>query len=111
MELVSSSHETPEEMEIDVGAFGDFVAVSWGGLTSSKLQAPSYEEAVKCEPTTDHRLLSFQPYFPFNLFTYTIKTDMSAGETPEMREAWPRERGRTSPNFWRASMEMPSRWR
>ena len=45
MELVSSSHETPEEMEIDVGAFGDFVAVSWGGLTSSKLQAPSYEEA------------------------------------------------------------------
>ena len=56
MELVSSSYETPEEMEIDVGAFGDFVAVSWGGLTSSKLQAPSYEEAVKCEPTTDHRL-------------------------------------------------------
>ena len=45
MELVSSSHETPEEMEIDVGAFGDFVAVSWGGLTSSQLQAPSYEEA------------------------------------------------------------------
>ena len=30
--------------------------VSWGGLTSSKLQAPRYDEAAKREPTTDHRI-------------------------------------------------------
>ena len=39
LERVSSSHETPEEMEIDVGAFDYFVVVSWGALTSSKLLA------------------------------------------------------------------------
>ena len=52
------------------------------------------------------------PYFAaFILFTYTMSTDMSAGDTPEMREAWPRERGRILSSFCRASMEMPSRWR
>ena len=51
MERVSSSHETPEEMEIDVGAFDDFVVVSWGELTSSKLQAPSYDEAGIIRPS------------------------------------------------------------
>ena len=56
MELVSSSHETPEEMEIDVGAFDYFVVVSWGALTSSKLLAPSYEEAGTRALTTDYRL-------------------------------------------------------
>lgn len=51
-------------------------------------------------------------YFPaFIRFTYTMSTDMSAGDTPEMREACPRERGRILSSFCRASMEMPSRWR
>ena len=32
--------------------------------------------------------VTLPPYFPaFILFTYTMSTDMSAGDTPEMREA------------------------
>ena len=30
------------------GAFDSIVIVSWEGVTSSKLQAPSYDEAGKC---------------------------------------------------------------
>ena len=34
--------------------FHCFVIVSWGGLTSSKLKAPSYEKAGTRAPITDY---------------------------------------------------------
>jgi hypothetical protein len=42
--------------------------------------------------------------FPLLRFSQTIKMLMSAGDTPEMRAAWPRVAGRIRANFWRASL-------
>ena len=46
-------HETPGELEwrsryASCHLYASSSGVSWGDLTSSKLQAPSYDEAVKC---------------------------------------------------------------
>ena len=35
----------------------------------------------------------------------TIKTLISAGDTPEILEAWPKVLGFTFKSFWRASIE------
>jgi len=40
-------------------------------------------------------------------FRYTRSTARAAGVTPEMREAWPRDRGRTSLSFSRTSWDNP----
>ncbi len=40
-------------------------------------------------------------------FRYTINTARAAGVTPEMRAAWPRDRGRTCFNFSRISSDNP----
>src|SRR5436190_23233536 len=37
-------------------------------------------------------------------FNQTVTIAMSAGDTPEIRDAWPRVAGRSLVNFWRASL-------
>ena len=63
MELVSSPHETPRELSYN--SFG----VSRGELTSSKLKAPSYDEAVNRAPTTDYRPPTTKPLASTPLFS------------------------------------------
>ena len=43
----------------------------------------------------------------FYFSSHTMRAAISAGETPEIRLAWPRFRGRTSFSFWRASSRRP----
>ena len=45
------------------------------------------------------------------LFSQIISTEMSPGETPGMRLAWPSDLGRWRSSFWRASMRRPERLR
>ena len=47
------------------------------------------------------------PPYPRRAFKWTIKTLMSAGETPEMREACPTVMGENSRSFCAASMRSP----
>ena len=52
-------HETPEELEwrsryASCYLYANSSGVSWGELTSSQLQAPSYDEARTRALTTDH---------------------------------------------------------
>ena len=54
---------------------------------------------------------SFVTVFPFFCFRYTMRTDMSAGDTPEIRDACPSDTGRILSNFCRASIEIPSRFK
>ena len=56
-----------------VNAFGCFVIVSWGELTSSKLQAPSYEKAGARILTT--KLTIIRPlgtFFPKKAWRFLI---------------------------------------
>ncbi len=54
---------------------------------------------------------SFVMVFPFFCFRYTMRTDISAGDTPEIRDACPSDTGRILSNFCRASIEIPSRFK
>ncbi len=56
LELLRSQWTRLALKAVGVAYFHCFVIVSWGGLTSSKLKAPSYEAAGTRVPTTDHRL-------------------------------------------------------
>lgn len=40
---------------------------------------------------------------------WTIKTEMSEGDTPDIRDAWPKVRGFIFINFSRASFESDTR--
>ena len=90
----------------------DIVGVS-RHLISSLMPHPSCLLHLNCRRRRHLNLITHHssPITRFFPFTYTISTAISAGETPEMRAAWPRDTGRILSSFWRASMEIPSRWR
>ena len=46
-------------------------------------------------------------WFRAACFMWTIRREISAGEMPDMREAWPNVRGWISMSFWRASLRSP----
>lgn len=57
-------------------------------------------------PISKRRSLSGEGHFC--MLRYTMRTEMSAGETPEMRSACPRLRGRMRSSFSRASSRRPA---
>ena len=54
LELLRSQWTRLALKAVGVAYFHCFVIVSWGGLTSSKLKAPSYEKAGTRAPITDY---------------------------------------------------------
>ena len=61
------------------------------------------EKQLFCyEQVAKRMFLSAELYLA--LERYTRRTEISAGETPEIRDAWPMEIGLYNSSFWRASI-------